>query len=90
MSIDIAGECKTMCEFDNECGAFFKMILEKFIEDGIAKGELIESSKDLAEGLMAVEKGFLVIKWTENKDVKQSFKVFLTTIFDLIEVKKVG
>jgi len=87
MSIDIAGECKTMCEFDNECGAFFKTILEKFIIDGIAKGELIESSKDLVEGLMAVEKGFLVIKWTENRDVKQSFKVFLTTIFDLIEIK---
>ena len=37
---------------------------------------------------MAVEKGFLVIKWTENRDVKQSFRIFLNTIFDLIEVKK--
>jgi len=88
MSIDIAGECSNMCEFDNECGAFFKSILTIFIEDGIKKGELIESSKDLIDGLLAVEKGFLVIKWTENKDVKQSFRIFLNTIFDLIEVKK--
>ncbi len=88
MSIDIAGECSNMCEFDNECGVFFKSILEIFINDGIKKGELIESSKDLIDGLLAVEKGFLVIKWTENKDVKQSFRIFLNTIFDLIEVKK--
>lgn len=87
MSIDIAGECKNMYDFDNECGIFFKSILEVFIQDGINKGELISVSKNLIDGLLAVEKGFLVIKWTENKDVKQSFKIFLNTIFDLIEVK---
>jgi len=88
MSIDIAGECENMCSFDNECGVFFKSILTAFVEDGIEKGDIIESSKDLIEGLLAVEKGFLVIKWTENKDVKNSFRTFLNTIFNLIEVKK--
>jgi len=88
MSIDIAGECTNMCEFDSECGVFFKSVLDTFITDGIQKGEIIESSKNLVDGLIAVEKGFLVIKWTENKDVKQSFRTFLNTIFDLIEVKK--
>jgi len=88
MSIDIAGECKNMCAFDNDCSAFFKTILKSFVQDGISKGELIESSKDLIEGLLAVEKGFLIIKWTEKKDVKESFRIFLNTIFDLIEVKK--
>ncbi|MDC0932832.1 TetR/AcrR family transcriptional regulator [Arcobacteraceae bacterium] len=88
MSIDIAGECENMCKFDNECAVFFKSILELFIQDGIKKGELIESSQNLVDGLLAVEKGFLVTKWTENKDVKQSFRIFLNTIFDLIEVKK--
>ncbi|MGK0256284.1 MAG: TetR/AcrR family acrAB operon transcriptional repressor, partial [Arcobacteraceae bacterium] len=87
MSIDIAGECKNMCEFDNECGVFFKSVLEIFVQEGIKKGELTDVSKDLVDGLLAVEKGFLVIKWTENKDVKQSFKIFLNTIFDLIEVR---
>ena len=88
MSIDIAGECSNMCQFDNECGVFFKSILTTFVEDGISKGDIIESSKNLIEGLLAVEKGFLVIKWTENKDVKQGFRTFLNTIFDLIEIKK--
>jgi len=88
MSIDIAGECSNMCEFDSECGVFFKAILDIFIKEGIQKGEIIESSQNLVDGLMAVEKGFLIIKWTENRDVKQSFRIFLNTIFDLIEVKK--
>ncbi len=88
MSIDIAGENKNMCEFDSECGAFFKSILDIFIKDGISKGELIKSSINLVEGLLAVEKGFLVIMWTENKDVRHDFIMFLNTIFDLIEVKK--
>ena len=88
MSIAIAGGCSNMCKFDNECAVFFKTILTKFIEDGVLRGELISSSKDLIDGLLALEKGFLVIKWTEKKDVKQSFRIFLNTIFDLIEVKK--
>ena len=88
MSIDIAGECTNMCEFNNACGDFFKMHLTKHIEEGIQKGDIIDSSIDLVDGLLAMEKGFLVIKWTENKDVKQSFRITLNTIFDLIEVKK--
>jgi AcrR family transcriptional regulator len=88
VSIDIAGECTNMCEFDSECGTFFRSILEIFVLDGINKGELIESSKNLVEGLIAVEKGFLVLKWTENRDVKKDFRTFLNAIFDLIEVKK--
>ena len=88
MSIDIAGENHNMCAFDNECADFFKTILNLFIKDGINNGELIDVSINLINGLLAVEKGFLVIKWTENKDVKQDFRIFLNTIFDLIEVKK--
>ena len=47
MSIAIAGGCSNMCKFDNECAVFFKTILTKFIEDGVLRGELISSSKDL-------------------------------------------
>ena len=36
---------------------------------------------------LLISKGFLIIMWTENKDVKHDFKMFLNTIFNLIEVK---
>ncbi|MGB5867100.1 MAG: TetR/AcrR family transcriptional regulator [Arcobacteraceae bacterium] len=88
MSINIAGENENMCSFDNECGEFFTTKLHSIVQEGIDKGELVNSSKDLVEGLLATEKGFLVLKWTENRDVKKGFRTFLDTIFDLIEVKK--
>ena len=88
MSIDLSGENKNLCSFNNECGDFFKTILTTLIKEGVAKNELIEESLGLINGLMAVEKGFLVIKWTEKKDIKDEFREFLNTIFDLIQRKK--
>ena len=88
MSIDLSGENKNMRSFNNECGDFFKTILTMLIQEGVAKNELIEESLGLINGLMAVEKGFLVITWTENKDIKEEFREFLNTIFDLIQRKK--
>lgn len=88
MSIDLGGENKNMCSFNNECGNFFKSILTMLIKEGVAKDELIKESLGLINGLMAVEKGFLVITWTEHKDIKEEFRNFLNTIFTLIEVKK--
>ena len=88
MSIDLSGENENMRSFNNECGSFFKTILTMLIEEGVRKDELIKKSLGLINGLMAVEKGFLVIKWTENKDIKEDFREFLNTIFDLIEKEK--
>jgi len=88
ISIDLGGENTNMCSFNGECSTFFRVIINHLIEDGIKKGELIEESKNLIEGLLAVEKGFLLIRWTEKVDVKENLRNFLNTIFDLIEVKK--
>ncbi len=88
MSINIAGENESMCSFDNECGEFFKTKLHAIVQEGIDKGELLGSAINLVEGLLATEKGFLVVQWTENRDIKKGFRTFLDTIFDLIEVNK--
>ncbi len=88
MSIDLSGENKNMCSFNNECGNFFKVIFAALIKEGVDKNELIPESLKLVNGLMAIEKGFLVIKWTENRDIKDEFREFLNTIFDLIQRKK--
>lgn len=88
MSIDLSGENKNMCSFNNECGDFFKTIFATLIKEGVDKDELIPESLNLVNGLMAIEKGFLVIKWTENRDIKDEFREFLNTIFDLIQRKK--
>ena len=88
MSIDLGGENENICTFNNECSDFFKSILTLLIKEGIEKGELIKKSEDLIDALLAIEKGFLVIKWTEKRDVKDELKKSLNTIFDLIEKGK--
>ncbi len=88
LSITLGTKNKNMCEFNNECTGFLKNILKLVIEDGIKKGEIIEQSVDLIDGLLATEKGFMILSWTENRDLKEEFRNFLNTIFTFIEVKK--
>ena len=88
VSINLGTYNDNMSEFNKECSVFFKTTIEKLIKEGITKGEIIEDSLKLVGGLLAVEKGFLMIHWTEGKDVKSELKEFINMIFDLIEVKK--
>ena len=87
ISINLSTDNDEMLAFNNECSNFFKNLLTRFIEEGIQKGELILDAKKLITGLKAAEKGFLFFKWTQKKDVTKDFKLFLNSIFDLIEVK---
>lgn len=77
-----------MCNFNNECAMFFKNCITKIIEEGINNNELIDEANNLINGLLAVEKGFLLIKWTQSVDVKEYLTQFINTLFDLIEVKQ--
>ena len=87
MSIDLGGECSNMRDFNGECASFFRTIIKSLIEEGIQKGELKKESLKLVEGLLAVEKGFLIISWTEKRDIQKELTEFLNTLFDLLEVK---
>lgn len=87
MSIDLGSENENMKSFNLECSSFFRSILTLLIEDGISKGELKQESIKLIEGLLAVEKGFLLIHWSERKDIRKDLKEFLSILFDLIELK---
>jgi AcrR family transcriptional regulator len=88
VSINLSSDSQEMCQFNLECSEFFNGLVSSFIEEGIAKGEIVEKSRDLIQGLKATEKGFLFFKWTEKKEVSGDFRKFLNTIFDLIEVQK--
>jgi AcrR family transcriptional regulator len=88
ISIDLGTKNDKMCGFNQECSQFFKTTIEELIVEGIKKGEIIKDSLKLISGLLAVEKGFLMIYWTEKREIKSELKEFLNMIFDLIEVKK--
>jgi len=88
ISINLGSKNDNMCSFNQECSKFFRLTIENLIKEGIEKGEIIEDSLKLISGLLAIEKGFLMILWTEKKDIKKELKEFVNLIFDLVEVKK--
>ncbi len=88
ISIDLCSQNENMCSFNNESGDFFRSIITALIKEGVEKNELKKESLELVNGLLAVEKGFLLIQWTEKRDIKKELKTFLEVIFNLIEIKK--
>jgi hypothetical protein len=84
----INGNSKKMCIFNNECAKFKIFFITKIINEGIKKKELIDESNNVIDGLLAVERGFLLINLTQNVDIKEYLTEFINTLFDLIEVKQ--
>ncbi|WP_154224413.1 TetR/AcrR family transcriptional regulator [Marinicella rhabdoformis] len=78
---------KSMIEFNRECTTFIHQMLTKIIFDGISKGEIKAVAENLITGIMVSERGFMLMDWSENIINKKVFKVYLNTIFDLIEIK---
>lgn len=88
LSVTLSSKFSPMIEFNRECSGFIKNILEDIIEEGIKKGEITEISRNLVDGIMKAERGYMVIAWAEGRDLTQEFKEYIDTIFDLIEIKK--
>jgi TetR/AcrR family acrAB operon transcriptional repressor len=88
LSVTLSTKCSPMLEFNRECSDFIRNILEDIIEEGIEKGEIREVSRNLIDGIIRAERGYMVIAWAEGRDLKKEFKDFIETLFDLIEIKK--
>jgi len=89
LSIAIVSDDKNIKSFNAECRKKFKSRLEKIIDEGIAKNELLPIAKELIGGLYAVEKGFVVISGSEDEShIDKEMTQFLDAIITLIEVKK--
>ncbi len=83
----IASKNSVMYAFNHECIGFIQQILSAIIEDGITNKELLSTSSELIEGMIATERGFMMLGWTENKCYKHKFTHYINTLFDLIEIK---
>jgi len=88
LSVTLSTKCSPMLEFNRECSDFIRNILKDIIEEGIEKGEIRDVSRNLIDGIMRAERGYMVVAWAEGRDLKQEFKEFIDTLFDLIEIKK--
>jgi AcrR family transcriptional regulator len=88
LSVTLSSKCSPMLEFNRECADFIKNILEDIIEEGIEKGEIKDVSRNLIDGIIKSERGYMVMAWAEGRDLKKDFKEYIDTLFDLIEIKK--
>jgi TetR/AcrR family acrAB operon transcriptional repressor len=88
LSCTLSSKCSPMLKFNRECADFIKNILEDIIEEGIKKGEIKDVSRNLIDGIIKSERGYMVMAWAEGRDLKKDFKEYMDTLFDLIEIKK--
>ena len=88
LSVTLSSKFSPMIEFNRECSAFIKNILQDIIEEGIQKGEINDVSRNLIDGIMRAERGYMLVAWAEGRDLKNEFKEYIDTLFNLIEIKK--
>ncbi len=83
----IASKNPAMYKFNQECIGFIQQILSSIIEEGVNNKELKSVAKDFIEAMIATERGFMMLGWTENKCYKHKFEHYINTLFDLVEIK---
>jgi TetR/AcrR family acrAB operon transcriptional repressor len=88
LSVTLSSKFSPMIEFNKECSGFIKNILEDIIGEGIKKGEIKDVSRNLVDGIMKAERGYMLVAWAEDRDLRKDFKAYINTLFDLIEIKK--
>jgi AcrR family transcriptional regulator len=89
LSIVLAEENESMCNFNTSCTEFFQNQLKEIIEDGINNEELLPIARNFVDGIMLFEKGVVLMKMTQTSfDAKLSCENFLNNIFEVIEKKQ--
>lgn len=87
LSITLSTKDKNLCFFNCECSEFKKNLLVEIIKKGIERKEIVKDTLNLVDGFLAMEKGFLILSWTESRDCTEEFKKTINTIYSLMEVK---
>lgn len=89
LSIILSEDNEEMSNFNCDTNNFFQLKLKEVLQEGVDRGELIEESLDLAQGLLIFQKGLGLFKMSQKDfDTKKEFQKFINKIFEFIEVKK--
>lgn len=89
LSIVLSGEKDAMLDYNTSCNDFFMRQLSIVLQEGINKGELLDTALDLVEGIMTFEKGVVLLKMSQRDfDAKNVIETFINNLFNLIEKKE--
>ncbi len=89
ISISLQNPDHGMIAFQSKCANDYFDWFEKLIDEGIAKGELIEGSQRFTRGLFAMSEGVFIKSQVTDiyDDVQAEIYSFIDALFELIEVK---
>ena len=90
ISITLSEPNLEMSAYQAECYETYAAWLKRILQEGVEKGEIVEKSLALSNGLFAFGKGIFITSCVTNKthNLQQEIDEYIDTLFDLIEVKK--
>ncbi len=90
VAISLLAPKQEMIAFQTECFRFYYQWVEKIIDEGIAKGEILPVSKELIKGMYTMGEGmFIASLATEGViDLKHDINRYVDEIFELVEKKE--
>lgn len=90
ISISLSEPNSQMSAFHAKCYATYSAWFKRVLQEGVQKGEIIEQSIALSNGLFALGKGMFLSSYATNSHEKLQDEIegYIDTLFDLIEVKK--
>jgi AcrR family transcriptional regulator len=89
VSITLSEPNSEMSEFHAKCYQTYADWFKKVLQEGVAKGEIIEQAIALSNGLFALGKGMFLSSCATNctDTLQHEIESYIDTLFDLIEVK---
>ncbi|WP_345993731.1 TetR/AcrR family transcriptional regulator [Sulfurimonas sp. HSL-1716] len=90
ISISLSEPVKEILEFQTKCHLTYRQWFTNMLDEAVAKGEIVESAKTLANGLLAFGGGMFISSCVTEAidDLEYEINSYIDTIFELIEVKK--
>jgi len=90
ISISLSEPIKEILEFQTRCHITYQQWFTNILNEGIAKGEIVQSAKTLANGFLTFGGGMFISSCVTDaiEDLEYEINSYIDTIFDLIEVKK--
>ena len=87
IGISLLHENEEMRKFQTGCLEYYYVWFTRLIEEGIAKGEIIPQTQQMAKGLFAMAKGmFLMAETTDGiDDLQEEIEHFTDELFDIVE-----
>ena len=87
LAISLTSDVEEMVTFSRECRVRFMMVIERIMDDAIAKGEIRSEAKAMAEMLHTYSIGLVVDTKANGLDPLVHIDQFVEAFFTLIQIK---